>query len=181
MKKLKLLLLSIFTVILFAGCSAIGTTIGALGSVIFESPDLDLQKKQRLEKLMNYPKKVLLTESETIKAYQNICALTHLKKYKNGKGNYKEKALEFCKNKQNSQIYFLKEIDMGVGLQTAIHPQVIDNKRVITTRREYSSEAELPETIYLQVIDNKPVRYISIEREYSNELGRTIPIVERLH
>jgi len=178
MKNLKLLLLSIFTVFLFAGCTVLPALVGA---VVEPAPEKGWAQKAQLEKLMNYPKKVLLTESETIKAYQNICKLKHLKKYKNGEGNYKEKALEFCKNKQNSQIYFLKEIDLGAGLQTAIYPQVIDNKRVITTRREYSTEAELPETIYLQVIDNKPVRYISIEREYSNELGRTIPIVERLH
>jgi len=153
MKSLKLLLLSIFTVILFAGCSAIGTTIGALGSVIFESPDLDLQKKQRLEELINYPKKVLLTESEKVRAARNICALKHLDKDNLTSTVYKD-AEEFCKLEEDDKIYFLKDIIYPNGLTY---------------------------TKYLLVRDEAPFESVTIALKYSKELGRNIPIVERLH
>jgi len=153
MKNLKLLLLSIFTVFLFSGCTAIGTTIGALGSVIFESPDLDLQKKQRLEELINYPKKVLLTESEKVRAARNICALKHLDKDNLTSTVYKD-AEEFCKLEEDDKIYFLKDIIYPNGLTY---------------------------TKYLLVRDEAPFESVTIALKYSKELGRNIPIVERLH
>jgi len=151
MKSLKLLLLSISISIFLSGCSVLPALLGA----VFEPrPEKGWATKSALHKFMNHPKKVLLTDDEKNRASKNICELKHLKKYKNGEGNYKEKALAFCNIKKNSQIYFLKEINTGTGFQ---------------------------ETIYFQVIDNKPVRHINIEREYSKELGRSIPIIERLH
>lgn len=149
MKKIFLtIIISIGLSIFLTGCWPIIWLVGEFQ----ETPSRSLMHKNELNKLMNHSDKKLLSEDEKIRAAKNICELKHLDEYKN-RGNHKEKALEFCKIKQDSQIYFLKEIT-----------------------REYFIE-----TIYLQVINNQPLRYIKIERKYSKELRKSIPIIERLH
>jgi len=158
MKKLKLLLLSIFTVFLFSGCTAIGMTIGALGSVIFESTDLDLAKKEWLERFMfmNEKKHVLLSEDEKVRAAKNICALKHLDKRKNNQ-IFEKKAKVFCQLEKNDKIYFYdKCMECGYLIDTI-------------------------GTSYLLVRDNKPIELVEIETRWSEKERRNIPIVERLH
>ncbi len=153
MKSLKLLLLSISISFLFIGCSAIGATIGALGSVVFESPDLDLEKKKSLERLMNENKHVLLSEDEKVRAAKNICALNHLDKDNLHSTVYKD-AEKFCKLEEDDKIYFFEEV-------TSIYD--------LTYRK------------YLLVRDDRPFESITIGKKYSKELGRSIPVIERLH
>jgi len=156
MKSLKLLLLSIFTVILFAGCSAIGTTIGALGSVIFESTDLDLAKKEWLERFMNEKKHVLLSEDEKVRAAKNICVLKHLDKRKNNQ-IFEKEAKVFCQLEKNDKIYFYdKCMECGYLIDTI-------------------------GTSYLLVRDNKPIELVEIETRWSEAERRSVPIVDRLH
>jgi hypothetical protein len=151
MKSLKLLLFSISISFLFTGCSALPALLGA----VFEpAPEKGWATKAVLIELMNYPNKILLTKDEKNRASQAICNFKHLKKYKTAGGNHKEQALKFCNLTDDNQLYFLKEIIRKTGLV---------------------------QTIYLEVIDNKPIKYIKIERESSKELGRSVPIIERLH
>jgi uncharacterized membrane protein YgaE (UPF0421/DUF939 family) len=153
MKSLKLLLFSISIGFLFTGCSAIGATIGALGSVVFESPNLDLEKKKWLEKLMNENKHVLLSEDEKVRAAKNICALNHLDKDNLSSTVYKD-AEEFCKLEEDDKVYFLEDMTNIYGM---------------TYRR------------YLLVRDDTPFEIITIGKKYSKELGRHILVIERLH
>jgi len=152
MKSLKLLL-SISISFLFIGCSAIGATIGAIGSVVFEAPDLDLEKKQWLERLMNENKHILLSEDEKVRAAKNICALKHLDKDRLSSTFYKD-ANKFCKLEEDDKIYFLQDMTNTYGM---------------TYRR------------YLLVRDDTPFEIITIEEKYSKELGRNILVIERLH
>ena len=134
---------------IFSGCSLILGIVGQLQ----ETREKGWSTKQVLDELMNHSKKELLTKDEKSRALKGICKLKHLDEYKS-RGNYKEKALAFCKMKQDSQIYFLKEITRQTGMVV---------------------------TVYLEVLDDKPIRYIKIERKYSKELRKSIPIIERLH
>jgi hypothetical protein len=133
----------------FSGCALILGIVGQLQ----ETREEGWSTKQVLDELMNHSEKELLTKNEKSRALKGICELKHLDEYKN-RGNYKEKALAFCKIEQDSQIYFLKEITRQTGMVV---------------------------TVYLEVLENKPIKYIKIERKYSKKLGRTIPIIERLH
>jgi len=107
-----------------------------------------------LNQLMKNSKKQLLTEEEKLKAAKNICALKHLDKRK--KINYEE-AKVFCTLELDDEIYFY---DNCKGCSSAI-----------------DSEG----TSYLLVRDKKPFEAVQIERKYSKELGKSVPIVERLH
>ena len=153
MKNLKLLLLSISISFLFTGCTAIAATIGAIGSVVFEAPDLDLEKKQELERLMNENKHVLLSEDEKVRAAKNICDLNHLDK-DNLHSTFYENANKFCKLEEDDKIYFFQDITNTYGMT-------------------YRS--------YLLVRDDTPFESITIEKKYSKELGRNIFVIERLH
>ena len=138
--------------IIFTGCWPIIWLVGEFQ----ETREEGWATKNILNELMSHSEKVLLTKDESNRASKAICALMHLDKSKN-RANYKEKALEVCNIKKNYKMYFLENCincGSGVGLRT---------------------------TSYLFVRDNKPFKYISIEEKYSKELGKSIPIIERLH
>ena len=153
MKNLKLLLLSISISFLFTGCTVIAATIGAIGSVVFEAPDLDLEKKEWLEKFMNENKHVLLSEDEKVRAAKNICDLNHLDK-DNLHSTFYENANKFCKLEEDDEIYFFPNTTSIYG-------------------KSYRS--------YLLVRDNTPFEVVEIAKRYSKELGRNIFVIERLH
>ena len=102
---------------------------------------------------MNYSIKTLLTPEEKNRASKSICSLEYMK------NPIKEKRLEyrgnkFCNIRRTDKIYFFKEI--------------IDGNGMISTE-------------YLLVRDDKAFESIEIERKYSKELGKNIPIIEKLH
>jgi len=149
---LSIIIISITLSIFFTGCLPIIWLVGEFQ----ETREEGWATKDILNKLMSHSEKVLLTKDERNRASKAICALTHLDKSKN-RANYKEKALEVCNIKENYKIFFLQNcINCGSGVGMIA-------------------------TSYLFVRDNKPFKYISIEEKYSKELGRSIPIVDRLH
>ena len=148
-----LIIVAIVGMCTFTGCSAIASTIGAIGSVVLESPDLDLEKKKSLERLMNEHKHILLSEDEKVRAAKNICTLKHLDK-DNLTSTLYEDAEKFCKLEEDDKIYFFKDITTIYG---------------ITYRK------------YLLVRDDVPFESVDIDKKYSKELGKNIFIVERLH
>ena len=118
----------------------------------------DWANKGYLRKLMNHPKKELLSESEKIKSAKAICALKHLKAENKNNEQLIEYAKPFCSLEKGDKIYFYNWcVDCGSG--------------------GYHSRG----TSYLLVRDNKPIAAVQIDAKYLKELGRTIPIVERLH
>ena len=145
-------IVAIVGVCIFTGC----TVLPALVSVIDPStPPQDWAQKAHFAKLMNHPKKQLLTEEEKKRAAKNICALKHLDKDKNHQLFVKE-SKNFCKLEQNDKIYFYDWcVDCGGGHSAA--------------------------TSYLLVRDGKPFESIQVERRWSEEERRTVPIVKRLH
>jgi hypothetical protein len=147
-----LIIVAIIGTCIFTGC--IGTAGTMILGGIQSHPEEGWSHTAYLEKLMNYPQKKLLSEDEKLRAAKNICALKHLDKRK--KINYQE-AKAFCTLKQNDKIYFY---DNCQGCSSAVN-----------------SEG----TSYLLVRNGKPFEAVQIERKYSKELGRSVPIVDRLH
>ena len=133
---------------MFSSCSS----VVALASVV-DNPEKDWAEKAHLKKLINHPKKQLLTENEKLRASKNICALKHLDK---NKVLLKESAIKFCKLAQNDKIYFY-DLCMDCG-----HGHYV-------------------ETSYLLVREDKPFKSVQIEMKWSDELGRSVPIIERVH
>jgi len=116
----------------------------------------DWAHKGHLRKLMNHPAKQLLTEDEKKRAAKNICALKHLKSENKNNEQLIEYAKPFCTLEEGDKIYFYDWcMDCGGGHYIG--------------------------TSYLLVRNKNPLSSIKIDTRYSKELGRTIPIVERLH
>ena len=136
---------------IFIGCSTVG--VGIL-STIQSAPEEGWSHRAYLKKLMNHPKKELLTEDEKKRAAKNICALKHLDKRK--KINYEE-AKVFCKLEKNDKIYFY---DWCMGCSSAVGSKG---------------------TAYLLVRDGKPFKSVQVETRRDRELQKSFPIVERLH
>ena len=153
MKSLKLLLVSISVGSLFTACSVLPEVLGA----VFEArPEQGWAKKNVLNTLLNHSGKQLLPKNERNKAAKNICELKHLDRKKDNP-IYTIDAKVFCKLEENDKIYFYdKCMECGDSIDTIA-------------------------TSYLLVRDGEPIEMAEIERKYSKELGRSVPIVERLH
>jgi hypothetical protein len=112
--------------------------------------------KGHLRKLMNHPKKELILEEEKVKAAKAICALKHLKSENRNNEQLIEYAKPFCTLEEGDKIYFYDWCeDCGGGHYVA--------------------------TSYLLVRNKKPLASIKIDAGYSIKLGRSVPIVDRLH
>ena len=110
--------------------------------------------KSALNELMASPTKVLLTREKGKLAAKSICQLKHLDKHKNDGSSHKEWAMKFCTLEENDKIYFLENFKTSTGSVN---------------------------TYYLLLRNGKPFESVSIETRYSKELGKSVPIVERLH
>ena len=152
-KTITLIITAIIGTCIFIGCSTVG--VGIL-STIQSAPEEGWAKKAHLEKLMNHPKKQLLTEREKLKAAKNICTLKHLDKRKNNKLLRKE-AERFCSLKENDKIYFYNWCKGCGGSENGL------------------------DTSYLLVRDGKPFESVEIETRLNRELKKAVLIVERLH
>jgi len=151
MKNLKLLLLSIFTVFLFSGCTSV--VLDVVDALDPNQMEDDWAHKGTMRELMKSPQKVLLNDEEKEKASRNICNLKYLRKIDPDRvDTYRGK--KFCNIKKSNQIYFLKEVKDYMGLV---------------------------KTSYLLVENGVPIESIQIERVNSDRLQRSFPIVERLH
>ena len=139
---------------LFTGCIAeTGMFIGAL---LDRDNPIAFRQNQLNRKYLNKPEKELLTKDEKNRASKAICELKHLKKNKNNI-ILKKYAKEFCKLERNDKVYFLDWcMNCGGGV-------------------------DMLATSYFIVRDGNVVEKVEIEREYSKELGRSVPIIERLH
>ena len=151
MKSLKLLLLSVSVGFLFTGCSVLPEVLGA----VFEArPEKGWANKSALSQLMNNQSKILLTKGEKEKVAKFIC----LNASKEDKifTSLAERGggKGFCNLKKEDKVYFIKE---------------------------YENLHGIIRTEYLLVIKNEPYDIVEIKRKHSNELGRNVPIVERLH
>jgi len=151
MKSLKLLLLSISISIFLSGCSVLPELLGA----VFEArPEKGWANKSALSQLMNNQSKVLLTKGEKQKVAKFIC----LQASKEDKifTSLAERGggKGFCNLKKEDKVYFIKE---------------------------YENLHGIIRTEYLLVIKNEPYDIVEIKRKYSKELGKSIPIIERLH
>jgi len=151
MKKTKLLIFSTVITLMFSACSA----VVALASVA-DRPEKDWAHKAILNDLMNHPAKQLLKESNKVKATKAICNLKYLKSpRKDLLNDYAGK--KFCNIRKEDKLFFYDDcINCGSGV-------------------------DMFSTSYLLVRDNKPFEYVEIERKWSDKLGRSVPIVERLH
>ncbi len=143
--------LAIVGVCIFSACTILPVIAGALDP---STPKEGWSHRVYLKKLMNHPKKELLTEDEKERAAKNICALKHLDKHK--KINYEE-AKVFCKLEKNDKIYFY---DWCMGCSSAVGSKG---------------------TAYLLVRDGKPFKSVQVETRRDRELQKSFPIVERLH
>ena len=148
-----LIITAIVGVCIFSACTILPVIAGALDP---STPKEGWSKRVYLKKLMNHPKKELLTEDEKERAAKNICALKHLDKRKNNKTQNK-KAKVFCKLEKNDKIYFYDWCS------------------------SCSSAGTLKGTAYLLVRDGKPFESVQIETRRDRELQKSFPIVERLH
>ena len=149
-----LIIVAIVGVCTFTGCLG---TVGTLALGGLQShPDKGWANKAHYEKLMNHPKKQLLTEDEKIRAAKNICALKHLDKDKSN-STLTKYAKKFCKLEKNDKIYFY-DWCKGCG-----------------------GSANGLDTSYLLVRDGKPFESVQIETKWSEAERKSIPIVDRLH
>jgi len=148
-----LIITAIIGTCIFIGCSTVG--VGIL-STIQSAPEEGWAKKAHLEKLMNHPKKELLSEDEKKRATKNICALKHLDKDKNHQ-LFVDKSKVFCKLEKNDKVYFY-DWCKGCG-----------------------GSANGLASSYLLVRDGKPFESVQIETRRDRELQKSFPIVERLH
>jgi hypothetical protein len=147
------IVMAITGVCVFTGCSALPALLGA----VFEpAPEKGWAQKAQFERLMQHSSRVLLSEDEKVRAAKNICALKHLDK--NIKNDiFLKKSKKFCKLEKNDKIYFYdKCMECGNLIDTI-------------------------GTSYLLVRDNKPIEMAEIERQWNDELYRTVFIIERLH
>jgi len=152
-KTIALIITAIVGTCMFIGCTNVGV---AVLSTIQSAPEEGWSKRDYLEKLMNHPKKQLLTEDEKKRAGNNICALKHLDKRKHNKTQIK-KAKVFCKLEKNDKIYFY---DWCHNCSSAVNSNG---------------------TAYLLVRDGKPFESVQIETRRDRELQKSFPIVDRLH
>jgi hypothetical protein len=113
--------------------------------------------KGYLRRMIQSSKKELISEEEKVKAAKAICALKHLKSENRNNEQLIEYAKPFCTLEEGDKIYFYDWcLKCGGG----------DGMRA---------------TSYLLVRKEKPIAGIEIDMKYSRELGRTIPIVDKLH
>jgi len=156
MKKTIKHLLLLTGVLLSTGCTSL--VLDVVDALDPNQMEDDWAHKGHLRKLMNHPAKQLLTEDEKKRAAKNICALKHLKPEDKNNEQLIDYAKLFCKLEQNDKIYFYNWcMDCGGGGE------------------------RMRGTSYLLVRKKEPLSSIEIDTVYSKELGRTIPIIERLH
>ena len=98
--------------------------------------------------------KTLLTEKQKQKASKSICALKNLEEGKDVKV-YIKNSKKFCSVTKDDKVYFYKD-------------HLTDG----------SNQTDLS---YLLVRDGKAISLVPIDFRYSKELGKSVPIVERLH
>ena len=146
-----LIIVAIIGTCIFTGC--IGTAGTMILGGIQSHTEEGWAEKAALERLVKYEPKKLLSEEEKNKASLAICNLEFLDKDKNNK-IFLEKSKKFCSLQKDDKIYFFKEAKFNTGKI---------------------------ETGYLLLRESKPLSHIYIERRYSKELGRSVPIVNRLH
>jgi hypothetical protein len=125
-----------------------------IAAALESTPEKDWANKSVLSELMSNQSKVLLTKGEKQKVANFIC----LQASKEDKifTSLAERGggKRFCNLENEDKIYFFKEFKSSTGLIR---------------------------TEYLLVIKNEPYDIVEIKRKYSKELGRNIPIIERLH
>ena len=140
---------------LFLGCFLTACTVLPYAAGQLE-PKLEegWATKSALQERMRSTTKVLLNKEETSTAARKICQFEHLDRHKSDGSAHKEWAKVFCILETNDRIFFLKNFKASTGL-------VNHN--------------------YLLVRDGKAYENIEIENKYSKKLGKSIPIVERLH
>ena len=156
MKNLKLLLLSISISFLFTGCT--GIILGLTDALDPNQMEDNWAHKGYLRKLMKHPSKKEISKNETLKSAKAICELKHLRIEDKKNAQLIEYTKPFCSLEKGDKVYFYDWcIDCGSG--------------------GYNSKG----TSYLLVREKKPIAAIQIAQKYSKELGRSIPIVERLH
>jgi hypothetical protein len=156
MKKTIKQLLLLTGVLLSTGCT--GVVLDIVDALDPNQLEDDWAHKGHLRKLMKHPKKELISKEEKIRAAKYICILKHLKVKNKDNEQLIEYAKPFCSLEKEDNIYFYDWcVDCGSG--------------------GYSSKG----TSYLLVREEKPIAGIQIDARYSKELGRTIPIIERLH
>jgi len=148
-----IIITAIVGVCIFSACTILPVIAGALDP---STPKEGWSKRVYLKKLMNHPKKELLTEDEKERAAKNICALKHLDKGRNNQ-LFLKKAKVFCKLEKNDKIYFYDKC------------------------MECGGSVGLTGTSYLLVRDGKPFEAVQIEKRLNRELKASFPIVERLH
>ena len=129
------------------------TAIPYVASVLEPKPDTST-KRAWLDILEANNDKQLLTEEEKYRASKALCSLKNLEEGREVKV-YIENSKKFCHVSKNDKVYFYKE-----------HPT------------DGSIEINL---YYLLVRHGQPISLAPIDFRYSKELGRSIPIVERLH
>jgi hypothetical protein len=146
-----LITVAIVGVCIFTGC------LGTVGTLVLggiqSAPEEGWAEKSALERLLEYKPKKLLSEEEKSRVSIEICDLKHLEKNIKNK-IFLEKSKKFCKLQKDDKIYFFKEAKFNTGKV---------------------------ETGYLLVRESKPIKHVYIERKYSKELKKSVPIVERLH
>ena len=140
--------------ILIIGCLLTACTVlPYVASVLEPKPDTST-KRAWLSILEKDNDKQLLTEEEKYKASTSICALKNLEEGKEVKV-YIENSKKFCNVDNNDKVFFYKEYMMDGSKQIRLY--------------------------YLLVKNGEPVSFVPIDFVYSQELGRSIPIVDRLH
>ncbi len=154
MKKSIKQLLLLTGVLLSTGCT--GVVLDIVDALDPNQLEDDWAHKGHLRKLMKHPKKELISKEEKLKAAKAICALKHLNPEDKNNEQLIEYAKPFCTLEEGDKIYFYDWcMDCGGGHYIA--------------------------TSYLLVRDGKPFAAVQIDAGYSKELGRSIPIIERLH
>jgi len=149
---MKNLKLLIFTTVIILMFSACSAVV-ALTSVA-DRPEKGWANKSALSELMSNQSKVLLTKDEKQKVANSICLQSSKKDKVFTSLDGRGGGEIFCSLKNEDKIYFIEEYENVYG--------------IITTE-------------YLLVIKNEPYDIIEIKRKWSDKLGQSVPIVDRLH
>jgi len=152
MKKTIKHLLLLTGVLLSTGCTSV--VLDVVDAFDPNQLEDDWANKGSLRELMNNQNRILLTKKEKQKVAKFICLQASKKDKIFTSLAERGGGKEFCNLENEDKIYFFKEFKSSTGL-------------ILTE--------------YLLVIKNEPYDIVEIKRKYSKELGRTIPIVERLH
>lgn len=145
-------LLLLTVIVLFSGCT--GLILGLADALDPNQLEDDWANKGSLRELMNNQSKVLLTKGEKQKVAKFICLQA---------------------SKEDKIFTSLSERGGGKGFCN------LENEDEIYFFKEFKSSTGLIRTEYLLVMKNEPYDIVEIKRQYSKELGRSIPIIERLH